>query len=287
MPIVALATCAALPALDDDSRLLIPALEALGIDASPVIWSDPAVQWAAYDLVVVRSTWDYSARRDEFLAWADSQDPDRLWNPAMLLRWNTHKGYLREFEKGGVPIVPTRWQAAGTTVSLTDVMDAEGWTEAIVKPAVSAGARHTVLVDRADTAEGQALLVQELRHRDMMIQPYLSAVATSGELSLLYFDGRFSHAVRKTPAPGDFRVQERHGGATVPVEVTASERATGRRVLDTLAVETLYARVDLLPGADDQLLLVELEIVEPGMFLRMDGAAASRFAEGIARRLPR
>lgn len=287
MPTVALATCAALPALDDDSRLLIPALEALGIDASPVVWSDPAVRWAAYDLVVVRSTWDYSARREEFLGWADRIGSGRLWNPADLIRWNTHKGYLREFELAGVPVVPTRWQAAGSTADLKTMMEDEGWPTAIVKPAVSAGARHTVLVDRADTAEGQALLVQELRHRDMMIQPYLPSVATSGELSLLYFDGRFSHAVRKTPAPGDFRVQERHGGATVPVEVTASERATGRRVLATLAAETLYARVDLLPGADDELLLVELEIVEPGMFLRMDGAAASRFAEGIVRRLPR
>jgi hypothetical protein len=276
-----------LPALDDDSRMLIPALKALGLDASPVIWSDPGMHWDAFELVVVRSTWDYSARRDEFLAWADSQDPGRLWNPAGLLRWNTHKGYLREFETGGVPIVPTRWQAAGSTVSLTGVMDAEGWTAAIVKPAVSAGARHTVLVNRTDPTVGQALLNQELRHSDMMIQPYLSSVATSGEVSLLYFDGTYSHAVRKTPAPGDFRVQERHGGATVSVEATGPELAAGDRVLAALAADTLYARVDLLPDADGELLLVELEIVEPGMFLRMDGGAASRFAEGIVRRLAR
>ena len=287
MPTVALATCAALPALDDDSRMLIPALHALGVEASPVVWSDPAIHWDAFDLVVVRSTWDYSARRDEFLAWADSLDPVGLWNPARLLRWNTHKSYLREFELAGVPIVPTRWQAAGSSVDLQAVMDGEGWPAAIVKPAVSAGARHTVLVDRADTAEGQALLAQELRDRDMMIQPYLAAVATSGELSLLYFDGRFSHAVRKTPAPGDFRVQERHGGATVSVDANRAELAAGGQVLDALAAETLYARVDLLPDAGGELVLVELEIVEPGMFLRMDGAAASRFAEGIARRLAR
>ena len=285
MSIVALATCAALPALDDDSRMLIPALQALGVDASPVVWSDPAVRWDAYDLVVVRSTWDYSARRDEFLDWADRIGAGRLWNPAKLLRWNTHKSYLREFELAGVPIVPTRWQAAGSSVDLQAVMDDEGWSAAIVKPAVSAGARHTVRVDRADTSEGQALLAQELRHRDMMIQPYLAAVATSGELSLLYFDGRFSHAVRKTPAPGDFRVQERLGGTTVPIEATSSERAAGGRVLDAMAGEMLYARVDLLQGAGGTLLLAELEIVEPSMFLRMDGAAASRFAEGIVRRL--
>jgi glutathione synthase/RimK-type ligase-like ATP-grasp enzyme len=287
MPTVALATCAALPALDDDSRVLIPALQALGIDASPVVWSDPAVRWDAFDLVVVRSTWDYSARRDEFLAWADRVDSGRLWNPARLLRWNTHKRYLREFDQGGVPIVPTRWHAAGTTVDLAEVMDTEGWPAAIVKPAVSAGARHTMLVDRTDPVEGQALLDQELRHRDMMIQPYLASVARSGELSLLYFNGNFSHAVRKSPAPGDFRVQERHGGTTVSVEATPVERAAGRRVLGAVSAETLYARVDFLPGPGGNLLLAELEIVEPSMFLRMEAAAASRFAEGIARRLAR
>jgi glutathione synthase/RimK-type ligase-like ATP-grasp enzyme len=287
MPIIALATSAALPALDEDSQLLIPALRELGLEVSPVVWSDSATQWDTFDLVVVRSTWDYSARRDEFLAWADRIPSGRLWNPADLLRWNTHKSYLSEFEQAGVPTVPTRWQAAGSFVNLQAVMEKEAWPAAIVKPAVSAGARHTMLVDRGNISEGQALLEQELRHRDMMIQPYLSAVATSGELSLLYFDGRFSHAVRKTPAPGDFRVQERHGGATVSVAATSQEQAIGRRVLDALHAETLYARVDLLPGTGGELLLVELEIVEPGMFLRMDGAAASRFAKGIVLRLAR
>jgi glutathione synthase/RimK-type ligase-like ATP-grasp enzyme len=286
MPRVALATCAALPGLDAEDAPLIPALRQAGIDGVPLIWNDPGVHWAAYDLVIVRTTWDYPNKIGAFLDWADRVAALRtLWNPAPLLRWNTDKRYLRNLSERGVPIVPTRWFLRGETPDLRAIMAGEGWAEAVLKPVVSAGARRTRLVGPDSIADGERFLAEQLTQRAMMLQPYVSAVSTAGELSLLYFNGRFSHAVRKIPAAGDFRVQTEHGGRVISVEPSAPERAAGQRVLDALGSDTLYARVDLLPGHDGVHRLLELEVTEPSMFLTWDAGAPGRFAAAVAARL--
>jgi glutathione synthase/RimK-type ligase-like ATP-grasp enzyme len=252
----------------------------------PLVWNDPGVDWASYDLVVVRTTWDYPNKIAAFLAWADRVAATRtLWNPAPMLRWNTDKQYLRELAERGVPIVPTRWLPRGSTHDLGAILAEERWAEAVLKPVVSAGARRTRMVGSDTLAEGQHFLVEQLTQRAMMLQPYVPEVSTVGELSLLYFNGRFSHAVRKIPAAGDFRVQTEHGGRVVSVTPGATELAAGQRVLDALGSDTLYARVDLLPTSDGVLRLLELEVTEPSMFLTWDAAAPARFAEAIGERM--
>ncbi|HQR17464.1 MAG TPA: hypothetical protein PK948_03785 [Gemmatimonadales bacterium] len=286
MPRVALATCAALPQLDVEDAPLVPALRRAGIDGVPLVWNDPAVDWTAYDLVVVRTTWDYPNKIAAFLAWADRvAAARRLWNPAPMLRWNTDKLYLRELSERGVPIVPTLWFARGSVADLPRLLAEEGWTEAVLKPVVSAGARRTRLVGPSTVREGAHFLAEQLTQRAMMVQPYVAEVSTVGELSLLYFNGRFSHAVRKIPAAGDFRVQTEHGGRVLAVQPTPAEFAAGQRVLDALAEDTLYARIDLLPTTDGVLRLLELEVTEPSMFLRWDADAPDRFAAAIQERL--
>ena len=283
---VALATCLALPDLDEEDAPLIPALAEIGIEGVPLVWNDSAVDWASYDLVVVRTTWDYPNKIDAFLEWADRVAAVRpLWNSAAMLRWNTDKRYLRELAEGGVPIVPTRWFDRGVTADLAAVVREQGWEDVVLKPVVSAGARRTRLAGPDSMGEGQAFLTEQLTQRAMMAQPYVAEVSTAGELSLLYFNGRFSHAVRKIPAAGDFRVQTEHGGRVLSVTPTGAEFAAGQRVLDALRSETLYARVDLLATSDGVLRLLELEVTEPSMFLRWDAAAPGRFAGAIGERL--
>lgn len=286
MPRVALATCLALPDLDEEDAPLVPALARVGIEGVPLVWNDPSIDWASYDLVAVRTTWDYPNKIAAFLEWADRVAAMRpLWNPASMLRWNTDKRYLRELSERGVPIVPTRWLERGSTDDLAALSRDEGWETIVLKPVVSAGARRTRLAGPDSMKEGQAFLTEQLTQRAMMAQPYVAEVSTTGELSLLYFNGTFSHAVRKIPGVGDFRVQTEHGGRVLSVEPTPAELAAGQRVLDALGEETLYARVDLLPTADGEQRLLELEVTEPSMFLRWDAEAPARFAAAIAERL--
>ncbi len=257
-----------------------------GLRVSPWSGIDPEVDWAAYDLVVVRTTWDYPNKIGAFLAWADRVAAVRpLWNSAATLRRNTDKRYLRELSERGIPIVPTRWFEKGTTANLRALSREEGWETIVLKPVVSAGARRTRLAGPDSMMEGQAFLTEQLTQRAMMAQPYVAEVSTTGELSLLYFNGQFSHAVRKIPGVGDFRVQTEHGGRVLSVEPTAEELSAGQRVLEALSEDTLYARVDLLPTSDGVQRLLELEVTEPSMFLRWDDAAPGRFATAIAERL--
>lgn len=284
-PRVALVTCAEIPDLEADDRLLLEPLARLGIEGVPAVWDDPAVDWGGYDLVVLRSPWDYAARRDEFVAWAGRVP--RLANPAGVVAWNTDKGYLRELAAAGVPVVPTSWYAPG----------GPGWEpddggEVVVKPAISAGSVDTGRYDLADpqqrllaTAHADRLLAAG---RTVMVQPYLAAVDSYGETALLHFGGEYSHAIRKGPmldgpdlgTPGLYKLED-----ISPRVPTEAERAVARRVLAAAPPDLLYARVDLIAGPDGGPLLVELELTEPSVFLAHDETAAQRFAAAIAARL--
>jgi hypothetical protein len=287
VPRIALVTCADIPALEADDQLLLAPLAALGVRAEPVVWDDPAVDWAGYDLAVLRSPWDYAPRRAEFVDWA-ARVP-RLANPAPVVTWNTDKRYLAELERAGVPVVPTRWLEPGDG-GVDAVLDGDG--EWVVKPAVSAGSLDTGRYDLADPehralarAHADRLLAAG---RTVMVQPYLSAVDGYGETALLYFDGRFSHAIRKGPmldgpdlgVAGLYKVEDI--SARVP---TAAELEVARLVLAAAPADLLYARVDLIPGPDGAPVLVELELTEPSVFLGYADGAAQRFAEAIAARL--
>jgi hypothetical protein len=298
-PRIALATCSTFPDLDADDAPVIGALAERGVDAVPAVWDDPAVDWAGFDLVVVRDTWDYSPRREEFLAWAASVPA--IANPVEVLTWNTDKIYLRDLQAAGLPTVPTIWLDPARNLTSRAVhtrFPATG--DFVVKPTVSAGAKDTGRYNSNEADErGQAIvhardLLRAGRH--VMVQPYLSRVDTAGETALVYIDGEFSHAVRKGPllegpyrgVEGLFKQEQMEAR-----EATADERAVADRVVATLrdvvpgaaGAPLLYARVDLLPGPDGSPVLLEVELTEPSLFLALADGALERFADAIARRV--
>ncbi|GIJ24038.1 ATP-grasp domain-containing protein [Micromonospora lutea] len=291
-PRVALVTCTELADLDEDDRLVLAPLAARGIAAEPVVWDDPAVDWARYDLVVLRSPWDYMSRRDDFVAWAERVP--RLANPADVVRWNTDKRYLDELSAAGVPTVPTGWVSPG-----------EPWQppadhgEYVIKPAVSAGSQDTGRYDLADPGHRE-LAVAHVRRlgaadRVAMVQPYLSAVDTAGETALLFLAGptglTFSHAIRKGPiltGPDEgveelYKVEEISPRTAQPAQLTVAAQTLA--AVPGGSDRLLYARVDLIPGPDGTPVLVELELTEPSLFLGHADGAADRLADAILTRL--
>jgi glutathione synthase/RimK-type ligase-like ATP-grasp enzyme len=273
---VALATCAEVAEGDEDSPALVGALAAREVEARPAVWDDASVDWRTFDLVVVRSTWDYAERRDAFLAWAASLP--RVLNELEVLRWNTDKRYLRELERAGVRVVPTSFLEPGEPFEAPP-------GRFVVKPAVSAGARHSARYEPGQAAEAHAHVTRlHGLGRVVMVQPYLDGIETHGETGLLYIGGSYSHSVRKAPlllpgqAPGDALYLEEQIERAQPSE---AECAVAEAVLRVGPDGLLYARVDLVPGPDGPVVL-EVELTEPSLWLAHAAGAAERFADAIA-----
>lgn len=291
---VALVTCADLPELDPDDRRLLRPLRTRGLTAVPAVWDDPDVDWSGFDLVVLRSAWDYPPRRSEFVSWA-ARVP-RLVNPADVVTWNTDKRYLVELAVADLPVVPTTW-----------VTPEDGWRlpetgEWVLKPAVSAGSKDSGRYHLDDPVHrrlaGAHLARLQGDGRLAMVQPYLPAVDSYGETALMFIadpgrgDLAYSHAVRKGPmlTGPDPETHELYRPERITERVpSAAELALARRVLAEVPGGTarlLYARVDLIPGPDGRPQLVEVELTEPSLCLAHDPAAAARFAAAIAARIP-
>ncbi len=286
-PRVALATSAALPDLEPDSRALMPAIAAHGVDVEPAIWTDTGIDWASYDMVVIRNTWDYFDRPEEFDEWVARVDGlTPLWNPARVVRWNAHKRYLSELASRGIPVVETLELGRGTRADLPALMREHGWDDAIFKPAVSGGALGLVRARGEDEARAaQADLDEQLASHDVLLQPFLPSIVEEGELSLLYMGGELSHTVIKRAAHGDIRVQDVWGGVATAVPAPAEAVDLAERALAEVPEELLYARVDLVRGHDGTLRLIELEVIEPSLFFGLHPPAAARLAEAIVARL--
>ncbi|MGX5655846.1 ATP-grasp domain-containing protein [Geodermatophilus nigrescens] len=290
MPDVLLASCAEAAGRDEDEPLLVAALAAEGLTASAADWADPTVDWSAATAVVVRSTWDYAPRRDEFLTWARRvEEGTRLANPAAVLAWNTDKRYLRELAGAGVPVVPTAWAEGPGDV---DGALSRWPGDVVVKPVVSAGARDTVRFPPERRAGARELAEGILASgRAVMVQPYLARLDAEGETGLVYVGGAYSHAFGK----GALLAGEALGpGLFAEETITArtagpEQRALGDRVLAWVRERTgetpLYARVDLVPGDDGAPQVIEVELTEPSLFLTTDDGAAARFAAAIRSRI--
>lgn len=282
---VGLVTCGAIRELTDDDKPLLGELWRLGIRAEPAVWDDPAVDWKRFDAAVIRSTWDYHLGQAAFAAWLTRLEAlgVAVWNPAPVIRANSDKSYLRELEAAGVLTPPTAWILKKSRADLDSLLEARGWTDAVVKPVISAGAYRTYRVARGREG-GQAALDEVLAHSDAMVQPFLPEIVEEGEWSFVFLGGEFSHAVLKTPARGDFRVQEEHGGKTDRRVPPPALLAQAREALISGPRPCLYARVDGVRRGGD-LLVVELELIEPSLYLSHAPGAAKMLAEAVKARL--
>lgn len=280
---------------------LVEALQARGATVHRPVWHDPDVDWSSFDLALVRTAWDYVERRDEFVAWAArAAELTRLWNPPDVLRWNSHKSYLLELEERGAPVVPTAWLGQGDRIELAQLLRDRDWARAVVKPAIASGSRGMVRVavrgargadhdgivgaGEVDLDAGQRHLDDLLSIGDAMVQPFLARVAERGELSVVVVNGAVSHAVRKVPRIGEYRIQEGYGGRYAPEPVTAEVDALARWVVDATGAQLFISRVDLLEDDTGALQLAELEACEPDLYVRAVPESAGPIAEAILRR---
>jgi glutathione synthase/RimK-type ligase-like ATP-grasp enzyme len=279
---IGLVTCVQLPEPDPDAELLLSALRARGADPVPAPWDDPSVDWAGFDRAVIRSTWNYHHHRDAFVAWAEAVEAKTdLRNSARIVRWNSHKRYIQDLADRGAPAVPTAWIDRRSSVQLDGLMDERGWTEVVVKPAVSGGSFSTHRFDRAHAAQGNSLLAKLLETRDMMIQPYVPSVEGHGERSVVMIDGVLTHTIRKRPRFGG--EHESVSQEALPIE--PPEREAALAILGLVSDEPLlYARIDLARDASGRPMLMELELIEPSLFLLQSKAALDRFADAIVRK---
>ncbi len=306
---VGLVTYSGLLDLKPDEQALIVAMAKLGIESVAVAWDEVQVDWAVFAGLVMRTAWNYHEQPEAFRAWLDrvAQAGVPVWNAPETIRWNMEKTYLRELAQQGVTVVPTVWLEQGETAVLADILAEQGWTEAVVKPVISASAYETWLVAepvRAFTepvevaastgsAADQARFEKMVAQRALMVQQKMPI--EQGEWSLVFLGGVYSHAVLKKPQAGDFRVQEEHGGSTVLAAAPAWMIQQAEQVLAAAASSTstgststgsvsLYARVDGVV-VNGRFVLMELELIEPALFLGLAAGSVERFAAQIAARL--
>ncbi len=280
---VALVTAKAALGTDIDLAPLLDALAGRAIDADAPCWDDPSVVWGDYDLAVLRSPWDYVPRYEEFPAWLDATEAVLpVLNPASTVRWNTDKRYLDDLAERGVPVVPTQFCVPGEPMPALTADQ-----ELVVKPTISAGSRDTMRHSSAASAERH---IRELLSagRSVMVQAYQHAIDTFGETGLVYFVGELSHAFRKAPIlaldvpPTDAFFAEEVITPRLPSE---SERQVADAAIAASGPQLLYGRVDLVPGADGQPQVLELELAEPSYFVAQSEGAADRFAAAVERRV--
>lgn len=280
-PRVALATMSELPALAEDDRCLVPALEQRGVSAIAAVWDDPAVQWPEFELTLIRSTWDYHRKAASFLQWAAHvAGTSRLWNPLDVVRWNSHKSYLADLGRRGLPVLPSENGRPGET--LASVLHRTGWSRAVVKPAVSADADGAFVVGEGDAAAFEARYQAAVAGGAQLIQPFVDEIEIAGEHSLLYFDGAYSHSVRRPPG---LTIQGLRTSPATAWEPSALERSVADRAVAGIAPVPLYARVDLVPRRTGPPALMELELIEPSLYLAFHPEAVDRLADAIVRRL--
>jgi hypothetical protein len=277
---IAIATCAAFPQLSSWDRGVIDALRDLGVEAAPLIWSDPSAPWERAKCVVVQSTWDSHLRPAEFLAWAERvESVTQLHNCSRVLKWNLHKRYLCELQARGVRITPTVWLERGTTVELGTLMRERDWARVVIKPAVSAGANETYVIDERDAEAGQEQVQRLAQVHDLMIQPYLKAFESEGERAYIFFNGVFSHAVHRPPTLKSAARAFQEERAFIPAD--PAELDFAHEVITALDAPPLYARVDVATNNDTVVRLQELELVEPSLFTSLAPGASARFARAI------
>lgn len=266
-----------------DDELLQAALARRGLTSVRVDWARADVDWTRFRCAVFRTTWDYFDRFDQFSRWLTYvQTRTRLCNSAALVRWNMDKHYLADLERRGVPVVPSHFIERGSALDLAALLDTTGWGDAVIKPCVSGAARHTYRLNVQKAKEVQATIQPLVASEAFLMQPFMRDIVETGEDTLMVFNGRCTHAVRKIAKPGDFRVQDDHGGTVHAVEPTAEQIELALAATKACEPAPAYGRVDMVRDNDDKLAVMEVELIEPELWLRRHPPAADNFADAIA-----
>lgn len=269
-------------------HLAIEPLARRGFCVAEIPWRCKNVSWDDYELVVIRSPWDYQQDPDAFLSVLEEIHASRagLQNELRTVRWNIHKTYLRDLLSRGIHIVPTVWLDRLDSDALPHLFRELGCRQIVVKPVVGANADDTFLIDSDPAGAAHVAALARFSQRELMVQPFVESVVSTGEYSLFYFGGAYSHSILKTPKSQDFRVQEEHGGFIRSVRPQEDLIAAAGRVMHVLDVPTLYVRVDLVRLPDGCPALMELELIEPSLYLPFDQDAPERFADAVVRLMP-
>lgn len=269
-----------------EDNLVLEALQKKGVHAIKRDWADPNFDWSSTRYALFRTTWDYFHRFQEFEAWLKSvSQQTKLINPIELIRWNMDKHYLLDLAEKGIPIINTYFVEQGTELSLRELHEHTGWTDTVIKPAISGAARHTYRVNKQTMADHEVIFSKIIEHETMMIQPFQHNIESQGEVSLVVIDGFYCHAVLKKAKEGDYRVQDDWGGTVHPYKPSEEEIDLAENIVRTCDPMPTYARVDLMRDNDNQLALCELELVEPELWFRKNPQAAAILANAIHKML--
>ncbi|SHM10627.1 RimK family alpha-L-glutamate ligase [Mucilaginibacter sp. OK098] len=276
-------TCSKEPLLTNDDLLLSKYLLNKNIVVVPAIWDDITVNWQAYDAIILRSMWDYHTRIDEFNAWLDKLEllGCIVLNSVSIVKWNQNKKYLADLSPLGALLPPYHFCLQNSIIRLTDIMAINNWDKAVIKPAVSGGSFNTWTTTALSAAADELRFAEMLQYGDVIVQKFMDEIITNGELSLLFFNKKFSHAILKKAKPGDFRVQAQFGGTDEPAYPVESVLKKAQSLLNTINKPLLYARVDGILLNNDEFYLMELELIEPALFIGSNENACENFYEAL------
>ncbi|MBT8099140.1 MAG: hypothetical protein KJO82_05290 [Gammaproteobacteria bacterium] len=268
-----------------DYELSFEPMATVGWQAVPVEWRDTSVDWNDFDAVYVCTPWDYPEHADEFMQLMRSIDKSSalLVNPLPLIRWSLSKEYLRDLENRGAAIVPSLWFDSFDGDALTEAFRTLASDRLVIKPAIGANAKDAFVLERPVDDALSGKLGQLFKNRAYFLQPFIASIETEGEYSVFCFSGEYSHAILKTPKPGDFRSQEEHGSEIRSVVASPALREASDAVLSLVEPQPVYVRADFVRDADDEFLLMELELIEPALYFRMDPTSPVRFAKALDR----
>jgi glutathione synthase/RimK-type ligase-like ATP-grasp enzyme len=279
---VAFVTYQDFPELAPDDRLIADYLRKKNIIITPARWDDGAIDWLHFDAVIIRSPWDYYKRISEFYRWLEKLRAMNcpLLNPASVVEWNIDKRYFQDFAKKNILLPPFKLCNAGESYDLQSILAEHSWKMAVVKPAVSAGAFNTWVTTNESAAIDQEKFAALVKERDVIVQVFMEEILTAGELSLMFFNKKFSHAIRKNAKPGDFRIQTQYGGTVTPItpDPKILQRATD--LVNSINEPLLYARVDGIVS-NNLFYLMELELIEPVLYVNTDKAACENFYQAL------
>jgi glutathione synthase/RimK-type ligase-like ATP-grasp enzyme len=265
-----------------EDNLVMSALKAQGLNVHRVSWDDAAFDWSSTASVLIRATWDYFERIDAFRVWLHNTTKlTRFINPYPLLLWNMDKHYLQTLSGHGVAIAPTRFINQGELQTLSSLFRETGFREVVIKPAIGGGGYHTYRI-RADQIDMyESIFADLIKQESLLFQQFQSSVLSFGEISLMFFAGHYSHAIRKQAKKGEFRVQDDFGGTVTAYEADMATIALAKNILSLCQPIPHYARVDLIADGADSWYLSELELIEPELWFRFKPDSASRFAEHL------